>query len=168
MNKKWSLLFVMSCLSLVLAIPAFAAEGVNSTKISENRMNATGTRTYTDVNRMGTNDLGSGRLNMNDTDNFSNRPGMRSGIGTIGTAPGTVGTVNRMNGNNNGNNNGTIRPLDVNPLNDNSTPLNTNTNYRTNQYRANAADDNGSDWGWLGLIGLIGLAGLRGRNHERT
>ncbi len=29
------------------------------------------------------------------------------------------------------------------------------------------ADDNdGFDWGWLGLLGLIGLAGLKGRDRD--
>lgn len=30
------------------------------------------------------------------------------------------------------------------------------------------AEDDGFDWGWLGLLGLLGLAGLAGRNKERT
>lgn len=39
----------------------------------------------------------------------------------------------------------------------------------TDNYRATAAgDDDGMDWGWLGLIGLLGLAGLRNRDRERT
>ena len=33
-------------------------------------------------------------------------------------------------------------------------------------------EDDGFDWGWLGLLGLIGLAGLKGRDrdhdHNRT
>ncbi|MBE9160609.1 WGxxGxxG-CTERM domain-containing protein [Nodosilinea sp. LEGE 06152] len=29
-------------------------------------------------------------------------------------------------------------------------------------------DNDGFDWGWLGLLGLLGLAGLAGRNKERT
>lgn len=28
-------------------------------------------------------------------------------------------------------------------------------------------DDDGFDWGWLGLLGLIGLAGLKGRDRDR-
>ncbi|MDZ4870937.1 MAG: hypothetical protein CLLPBCKN_000325 [Chroococcidiopsis cubana SAG 39.79] len=28
-------------------------------------------------------------------------------------------------------------------------------------------DDDGFDWGWLGLIGLFGLAGLGGKNKRR-
>ncbi|MDR6553807.1 WGxxGxxG family protein [Paenibacillus qinlingensis] len=41
--------------------------------------------------------------------------------------------------------------------------------YRTNSYRANATTDNnnGSNWGWLGLVGLLGLAGLRSSNSRR-
>lgn len=31
-----------------------------------------------------------------------------------------------------------------------------------------ADDDDGFDWGWLGLLGLLGLAGLKGRDHDRT
>ncbi|PZU93361.1 MAG: hypothetical protein DCF32_23305 [Leptolyngbya sp.] len=27
-------------------------------------------------------------------------------------------------------------------------------------------DDDGFDWGWLGLLGLIGLAGLKGRDRD--
>lgn len=43
-----------------------------------------------------------------------------------------------------------------------------NLGARANNYRATAADDNdGIDWGWLGLLGLIGLAGMRGRDRER-
>lgn len=29
-------------------------------------------------------------------------------------------------------------------------------------------DDDGFDWGWLGLLGLLGLAGLKGRDHDRV
>ena len=29
-------------------------------------------------------------------------------------------------------------------------------------------EDNGTDWGWIGLLGLIGLAGLRGRQRDTT
>jgi len=36
-----------------------------------------------------------------------------------------------------------------------------------NTYRATAVDDNGTDWGWLGLLGLIGLAGLMSRDRDR-
>lgn len=41
--------------------------------------------------------------------------------------------------------------------------------YRANNtMRANAAtNDDGVDWGWLGLAGLIGLAGLRGRERSK-
>ena len=28
--------------------------------------------------------------------------------------------------------------------------------------------DDGMDWGWIGLLGLIGLAGLRGRQRDTT
>ena len=72
--------------------------------------------------------------NMNGT--YSNQDG-----GTINTR--STGNYN-YNGNNNSNGN-----------------YNTNGNYRTNNVRANTANGNGSNWGWLGLIGLAGLAGLR-------
>ena len=37
-----------------------------------------------------------------------------------------------------------------------------------NNYRTNATtDDDGFDWGWLGLLGLLGLAGARNRAHDR-
>lgn len=31
-----------------------------------------------------------------------------------------------------------------------------------------ATEDEGFDWGWLGLLGLIGLAGLAGRKKDDT
>ncbi|MEX2535004.1 MAG: WGxxGxxG family protein [Trueperaceae bacterium] len=31
---------------------------------------------------------------------------------------------------------------------------------------AQVEDDDGFDWGWLGLLGLIGLAGLAGRKRD--
>lgn len=52
---------------------------------------------------------------------------------------------------------------DINRLDNNGNA----NNYRTNNYRATAADDDGFDWGWLGLLGLIGLAGMRGRERDR-
>jgi len=27
-------------------------------------------------------------------------------------------------------------------------------------------DDDGTDWGWVGLLGLIGLYGLKGKNNR--
>lgn len=46
---------------------------------------------------------------------------------------------------------------------------NNKANYQTNTVRTNAADnDNGTDWGWLGLLGLIGLAGMRKRVPDRS
>lgn len=30
------------------------------------------------------------------------------------------------------------------------------------------ADNDGMDWGWLGLIGLLGLAGMRGRERSEN
>ena len=27
-------------------------------------------------------------------------------------------------------------------------------------------DDDGMDWGWLGLLGLLGLLGMRGHKHD--
>ncbi|MBE9160287.1 WGxxGxxG-CTERM domain-containing protein [Nodosilinea sp. LEGE 06152] len=31
-----------------------------------------------------------------------------------------------------------------------------------------ATEDDGFDWGWLGLLGLLGLAGLKGRDRHTT
>lgn len=31
-----------------------------------------------------------------------------------------------------------------------------------------AGEDDGFDWGWLGLLGLLGLAGLAGRRRNDT
>lgn len=35
----------------------------------------------------------------------------------------------------------------------------------SNNLRTNAVNDNGTNWGWLGILGLIGLAGMAGRNR---
>jgi hypothetical protein len=46
--------------------------------------------------------------------------------------------------------------------------MNRNNNTAAANYRANAlADDDGFDWGWLGLLGLVGLAGMRSRERGR-
>lgn len=42
----------------------------------------------------------------------------------------------------------------------------TNTTPRTGTTTDNYQDD-GFDWGWLGLLGLIGLAGLAGKNKHQ-
>ena len=39
-------------------------------------------------------------------------------------------------------------------------------NATTNNAQSN--DDDGFDFGWLGLLGLAGLAGLRGRHRDDT
>ncbi|MDX2098323.1 MAG: WGxxGxxG family protein [Leptolyngbyaceae cyanobacterium bins.59] len=41
-----------------------------------------------------------------------------------------------------------------------SAPADTTTNYNT--------EDDGFDWGWLGLLGLLGLAGLARKPAEPT
>lgn len=51
---------------------------------------------------------------------------------------------------------------DFNRTNNNGTTMNAN-NYRTNA----ATDNDGFDWGWLGLLGLLGLAGMRNRVGDR-
>jgi hypothetical protein len=71
----------------------------------------------------------------------------------------------RTNGNNGMNGNYRTLGTDSDRIdrNNNGATLNTNT------YRANAATDNdGFDWGWLGLLGLLGFAGMRGRDRDRT
>ncbi|MFB9327141.1 WGxxGxxG family protein [Paenibacillus aurantiacus] len=46
--------------------------------------------------------------------------------------------------------------------------MNTYSNNGNNNLRAYAAnDDDGFDWGWLGLLGLLGLAGMRGKDRHR-
>lgn len=59
----------------------------------------------------------------------------------------------------NGNGNGGVS----NGMNTNST----DGRYNTNSVHTNATNDNdGIDWGWLGLLGLFGLAGLRNKRHD--
>ncbi|WP_162341578.1 WGxxGxxG family protein [Paenibacillus paridis] len=51
---------------------------------------------------------------------------------------------------------------------DNMDRSNNGTTMNANNYRTNATtDDDGFDWGWLGLLGLLGLAGARKRAHDR-
>lgn len=90
--------------------------------------------------------------------------------------------VNRYNNMNDDNN---LR-INGNMANDGFQTMNTNNNRRFNTnnnnwnnnmttrsvdngnvYRTNAANNNDTDWGWLGLLGLIGLAGMMGRNRDR-
>ncbi|KIL36991.1 hypothetical protein SD71_04680 [Cohnella kolymensis] len=84
------------------------------------------------------------------------------GNGTfVGTAAGDMDGDGIFDGNNNNNR--------MNNFNTNGRGNNTNNNNNGN-YRARAAggraDNNGVDWGWLGLLGLIGLAGMRNRNRQ--
>ncbi len=52
-------------------------------------------------------------------------------------------------------------PLSL-PVSAQTNPVDTDTN-RT----VTVQEDDGFDWGWLGLLGLLGLAGLGGRNKNR-
>ncbi len=47
-----------------------------------------------------------------------------------------------------------------------SNPSNTNSGTMSSQGADSTRDDQGFDWGWVGLLGLLGLAGLR--KPERT
>ena len=38
--------------------------------------------------------------------------------------------------------------------------------FRVAQEETNGGDDEGSDYGWIGLLGLAGLAGLLGRKRD--
>jgi hypothetical protein len=53
-----------------------------------------------------------------------------------------------------------IMPM-ANPVSAQTTAPGTNTT-TTDTYQ-----DDGFDWGWLGLLGLIGLAGLAGKNKHQ-
>lgn len=48
----------------------------------------------------------------------------------------------------------------------NGDTLNNGTNGDRVTTDDNNRDDNGFDWGWLGLLGLVGLAGLKGRDRD--
>jgi hypothetical protein len=75
--------------------------------------------------------------------------------GTTGTgAYSTYGTTTNRSGNA-----GTMSGYGTGTYDTNNYRAYNDNNYRT--YATN--DNNGIDWGWLGLLGLIGLAGLRGR-----
>ncbi|MBD0267363.1 WGxxGxxG family protein [Pseudanabaena sp. FACHB-2040] len=47
-------------------------------------------------------------------------------------------------------------------------PGTTGTTTGTDPVYATETEDDGFDWGWLGLLGLIGLAGLMGRKDNDT
>lgn len=43
------------------------------------------------------------------------------------------------------------------------------TQTETDSVETVAVEDDGFDWGWLGLLGLLGLAGLAGKkNHQNN
>jgi len=83
-------------------------------------------------------------------------------------------TVNRTNNYGTGvgtyrgtgmNNNGTMNGWNRNNAMYNGRGV---TGYSTTANTARAyANDDGMDWGWLGLLGLLGLAGMRNRDRER-
>ncbi|MBD2872092.1 WGxxGxxG family protein [Paenibacillus arenilitoris] len=109
---------------------------------------------HRNTNNVGTYDY----RNNNDNNTFGEemRQDINRGITNTNRALGTdidhIDRANGMNGNRMGMNG-----------------VNRTNNLRTNNVRATAAADNdGFDWGWLGLLGLIGLAGLRSRDRERT
>lgn len=83
----------------------------------------------------------------------------------------TIGNEMRNDVNRGINNTNRALGTDIDPIDrtNNRTTMNGTNNYRTNNVRATAAADNdGFDWGWVGLLGLIGLAGMRNRDRERT
>ncbi|MCC5661597.1 WGxxGxxG-CTERM domain-containing protein [Nostoc sp. XA010] len=65
-----------------------------------------------------------------------------------------------------------VTPLIMPASAQSNTSGDTNTTSRTDNTStqgANSRDDNGFDWGWLGLLGLAGLAGLaKGKRSEST
>ncbi|MDX2213888.1 MAG: WGxxGxxG family protein [Oculatellaceae cyanobacterium bins.114] len=60
----------------------------------------------------------------------------------------------------------TAPPTDTAPSVDTTAPapIDANTDVDTDT----DAEDDGFDWGWLGLLGLIGLAGLNRKNDDRV
>ncbi|MHC5916482.1 MAG: WGxxGxxG family protein [Nostoc sp.] len=65
-----------------------------------------------------------------------------------------------------------VTPLIMSASAQSSTSGDTNTTSRTDNTSTqgvNNTDDNGFDWGWLGLLGLAGFAGLaKGKLSEST
>lgn len=99
----------------------------------------------------------------------------RNNAGTYGTNNnGTVGNEIRQDVNRGISNTNRALGTDIDPIdgvNNDRVGMNNGrvgmNNYRANNVRANAAgDDDGFDWGWLGLLGLLGLAGMRSRDRE--
>lgn len=147
-------LMMFACLSLVLAIPAFA-------ETTTGRMNNDG------------NPLTGNTLNRTDFPNTFNRMTTDNGIFNGTTTNGNF--PNRINDTRIGNGTGTIGTYGTNGTYD-STRMNANRTNTTNMTtrannRVRAMDTTprrNFDWGWLGLLGLFGLAGMRSRNRDEV
>lgn len=153
-----------------MAAPA-AAQGAATGGTTVDRTPAAGS-TINDTVPYGLNDSRLNTGNMG-TNGFGNRMDGNMLNGNGGNGMRGMGT-NGMRGWNN-NNDGIMNRLDRmedrvdnrlnNGINDN--------NYRTRTanngtMRARATNNDGTNWGWLGLLGLAGLAGMfRGSNQER-
>lgn len=151
MKKLVTSLAACTTLSAMLLVPAFAEGNMTRPNTSQNydtRIQTNGTPDSRGVNMFrtpGNMDMDNGLFDVNNGRNDNYRTNYRTNNYRTNT-----GMLTRTDtGTNNGLNN-----------------IRTN-NTRTGTYRANAANDNDFDWGWLGLLGLIGLAGLRGKNRER-
>ncbi|GGG03804.1 hypothetical protein GCM10010912_55710 [Paenibacillus albidus] len=93
------------------------------------------------------------------------------GITNNGTVNNPLGNDNRMTTPDGNMMNGTTGTMNRNNRGDDYriSPLTTagpNGNYRARATTGatNNGNDNGANWGWLGLVGLLGLAGMRNRS----
>lgn len=92
--------------------------------------------------------------------------GYRNGFGTGMTGNGMRGLGSYRNNPGMYNNDGSV----VDRLDEGITDVNRAARRTANnmRVRATAADNDGTNWGWLGLLGLIGLAGMfRAGDRER-
>ncbi|SEA54248.1 LPXTG-motif cell wall anchor domain-containing protein/MYXO-CTERM domain-containing protein [Thalassobacillus cyri] len=56
----------------------------------------------------------------------------------------------------------------TNNNNDNGVATDMNNNFNDTQNMAQTADDNDTNWSWIGLLGLAGLLGLRRRETNQS
>ncbi|WP_338044850.1 WGxxGxxG family protein [Paenibacillus lignilyticus] len=171
MRKAITSAAVCLTLSAMFALPAMANKSMSNTDIerSQSSIYGSGSNMNGTPGATGTPDVygipGTPRItpnlrDLNNASTYSTRNYSNYGSNTNGN------NMNSYYGSTNANN-GSMRPYGTLT---NRTITGGSGLMRDNSYRATAVgtDDDGFDWGWLGLLGLLGLVGMRNRSGERT
>jgi hypothetical protein len=163
--KKW---LIQVPLAAMLCLSAAAPAAAQATAVADQTAAAGTTITnpgYTVPYGVGDPRLNTRRDNVSGTysDNgngFINGYSNGFNAGTTGTGTRTYNSTRMTN-----TNDGIMNRVDTGVTDVNRAIRRTTNAMRV---RANAADNNAGNWGWLGLLGLIGLAGMfRGGNREQ-